>query len=167
MESPYTIDVFIDIDLPGFADEALKNECPWVLDEQKTIERLSKLVEFILSQEKVRSGAEVSVTLATPEYIHELNRENRGVDSSTDVLSFPCDSPDDTDDEIILLGDIVIAPSIVYKQSREYGTTYTEELDLLITHGTLHLLGYDHIEDSDAEIMQAKERQLRGMWESR
>ena len=160
----YTVDVSIDPSFHDLAVSTLADECDWLVDDSRVEDYLVELVGFLLSRQEVRAGAEVSVTLATDERVHELNREHRGIDRTTDVLSFPCDEPDDMVDEVILLGDIVIAPAVAWRQSREYGTTFLEELTLLTTHGVLHLLGYDHIEDDEAEVMEARERELREAW---
>ncbi len=160
----HVVDVNIDPSFHELALSTLCGECDWLADDSKVESYLAELVRFLLAKQKVRSGAEVSVTLATDERVHELNLAHRGIDRTTDVLSFPCDDPDDIDDEVILLGDIVIAPAVAWRQSREYGTTFLEELTLLVTHGVLHLLGYDHIEDDEAEVMEARERELRAAW---
>lgn len=100
-----------------------------------------------------REGAEVGITLTDEETIHRLNREWRGVDAPTDVLSFPMakEEPglpmepagaDDAPPE--LLGDVVICLPIALRQAAEYGHSSTREVLYLAVHGLLHLLGFDH-----------------------
>lgn len=106
--------------------------------------------------------AEVSLTLVDDVRIHELNREFRGVDRPTDVLSFALqeeteDEPDILDYEDDLLGDIVISVERVRAQAVEYGHSFERELVYLAVHGTLHLLGYDHEEEEDRAEMRRQE----------
>jgi probable rRNA maturation factor len=87
------------------------------------------------------------------------------VEGPTDVLSFGCDDPEPVDsDEPIAIGDVVIAPEIAQAQATDLGTTVESELDLLLVHGVLHLLGYDHDSDEDAAVMQARERAVLAAW---
>ncbi len=102
---------------------------------------------------------ECNILLCDNEYIRKLNREQRGIDRATDVLSFPMfefDKPD----VLCPLGDIVISLNTARAQAFEYGHTLTREICFLALHGTLHLLGYDHIEDADREKMEAKQREI-------
>ena len=129
---------------------------------------VEKLATFVIESEDMPASTEVSITFTTDERIHELNREFRGIDRATDVLSFECDGLDDdfayiddeTSDQAFELGDIVIAPDVAQRQTTEFGTTFSDELSLLIVHGLLHLCGWDHIEDDEAEQMEAREREL-------
>lgn len=91
-------------------------------------------------------GAELGLTLAGPARVRSLNRKHRGVDRTTDVLSFPLyDSPKDFPRRgPVLLGDIVINPQLVERRAREYGVPFRDELRRLMVHGLLHLLGHDH-----------------------
>jgi probable rRNA maturation factor len=96
----------------------------------------------------------------------ELNERYRGIAGPTDVLSFECDDlcAATDPDEPVTIGDVVIAPEVAEEQAREYGHTVEEELNLLLVHGVLHLLGYEHEEDEDAVVMQARERALLTAW---
>ena len=97
------------------------------------------------------------------ERIRELNAEWRGRDVATDVISLECERPDDPDlapGEPCELGDIVLAPDYIARQAARFGTTAADEFRLLLVHGTLHLLGYDHLEDDEAEVMEAREDAL-------
>jgi len=90
-----------------------------------------------------------------------LNERYRGIQGPTDVLSFGCDDPCAVEsDEPITLGDVIVAPEIAERQAAEYGHTVEEELNLLLVHGILHLLGYVHETDEDAAVMQERERVL-------
>lgn len=122
------------------------------------------LARFVIEREGMPEATEVSVSFVTDGAIHELNREWRGVDRPTDVLSFECDGVDDdmpvAEGGPFELGDIVVAPDVAQAQAPEYGLSFADELSLLVTHGLLHLCGYDHMEDGEAAEMEAREREL-------
>ena len=124
------------------------------------------LARFVITREEMPESTEVSISFVTDEAIHELNREWRGIDRPTDVLSFECDGVDDEIDASRLdemgfeLGDIVVAADVAERQAPEYGMTFPDEMSLLITHGLLHLCGYDHMEPGEAEEMEGREREL-------
>ena len=121
-----------------------------------------KTIEEVLSVEDFTSDVEVSLTLVDKDEIHTLNRDYRGVDRPTDVLSFPMDDeifPGEEDVDLIL-GDIVICLDIAKAQAEEYGHSLDRELSYLICHSTLHLLGYDHMEDDEKAIMRGKEKEI-------
>lgn len=113
---------------------------------------------------------EVGLTLTDDDYIQKLNYEYRGKDTPTDVLSFAMndtlkdnDAPqilNDPQDLEILLGDIVISLETAARQADEYGHSLLRELAFLVTHGILHLLGYDHAEEADRNEMQQEEKHL-------
>ena len=107
-------------------------------------------------------NAEVSVTLTDDEHIHKLNREYRGVDRPTDVLSFALTESDEPTveggPETEILGDLILSVERVAAQAEEYGHSLKRETAFLTVHGMLHLLGYDHIEDEDREEMEAEQR---------
>lgn len=106
--------------------------------------------------------AEVSVTLTDDEHIHKLNREYRGVDRPTDVLSFALTESDEPTveggPETEILGDLILSVERVAAQAEEYGHSLKREAAFLTVHGMLHLLGYDHIEDDDRKEMEAEQR---------
>ena len=111
--------------------------------------------------------AEVSVTVVGGEEIRELNRDYRGKDSVTDVLSFPqFDDHDELAEDLLsdeyttLVGDVVICYDRAVSQSEEYGTGITRELVYLFVHSILHLMGYDHEEDEERRIMRAREEEI-------
>lgn len=101
---------------------------------------------------------EVSVSIVTPEEIKVLNREYREVDQVTDVLSFPMEF--EMDLPIKLLGDIVINIEKIKSQALEFNHSEERELSYLTVHSMLHLLGFDHIEDGEREVMRKKEKEI-------
>jgi probable rRNA maturation factor len=113
----------------------------------------------------IEPHTEVSVVLADDGYIHQLNRQYRGKDCSTDVLSFALNEGEEPQivngPEEVLLGDIIISLETAARQAEEYGHSLERELAYLTTHGILHLLGYDHMtEDEKAEMRQEEEHIL-------
>ena len=131
---------------------------------------VEELVTFALREEGCPDNVEVSVSFVDDARIAELNEEFRGKAGPTDVLSFECDGVDDEAPEDVAeapffeLGDIVIAPDVAERQTKEFGTTFEEEVSLLLVHGTLHLCGYDHIVDEEAEVMEAREDAILAAW---
>jgi probable rRNA maturation factor len=125
-----------------------------------------RLAHFVLEREDAPDAVELSIALVEIDEIAELNARYRGKAGPTDVLSFPCDDPCAIvgPDEPVALGDVVIAPEAAVRQASELGHTVEEELNLLLVHGVLHLLGYDHEADEDAAAMQARERVLLDAW---
>jgi len=108
---------------------------------------------------------EVSVRLTSDEEVHALNKQYRGKDKPTNVLSFPMVQPDlidtvtqNSDDGEVLLGDIVLAHGICVAEAAERGIPVAHHLSHLVVHGTLHLLGYDHGTDEEGDAMEEIER---------
>ena len=102
---------------------------------------------------------EVNVTVCDDETIKEINKEHRGIDKPTDVLSFPFldfDSPE----TLTMLGDIIISRDTAYRQADEYGHSPKREFCFLAAHSALHLLGYDHETEEEREEMEAKQREI-------
>lgn len=130
------------------------------------LEAFTELAAFALEREGAPDVVEVSIAIVDSEEIAQLNQSYRGKDGPTDVLSFPCDEPTMAvgPDESITLGDIVIAPEVAEAQALELGHTVEHELNLLLVHGVLHLMGYDHIKDADAQVMQARETSILEAW---
>lgn len=126
-------------------------------------DEFERLVNLVLSEEGVERPCMVSVSIVSDEHMHELNLEWRDVDRPTDVLSLECERPDDPDlapGEPCELGDLVLAPAYIERQAADFGTTPADETRLLTIHGLLHLLGYDHLDDDEAEVMEAREDEL-------
>lgn len=123
-------------------------------------EEIESICAFVLGKEGVLRDVEVSISIVDEGEMHELNRSWRGIDRTTDVLSFECDSAFDEsipEDEPLELGDIILAPAVIARQAPTFGNTAADEFRLMLVHGMLHLLGYDHIELADAEVMEARE----------
>jgi len=127
-----------------------------------------RLATFVLEREEAPEAVELSIAVVALAEMTELNERYRSKTGPTDVLSFPCDDPCAVvaPGEPVTLGDVVLAPEVAESQAAEYGHTVEEELNLLLVHGVLHLLGYDHVADEDAEVMQARERALLTAWAS-
>ena len=104
--------------------------------------------------------AELSIVLCDDAFIHPLNRDYRGKDRPTDVLSFPQREGEKSDPDDPVLGDIVLSVERARAQANERGHSLETEMRVLLVHGILHLLGYDHEEDDDAEAMEAEERRI-------
>ncbi|MEF9841476.1 MAG: rRNA maturation RNase YbeY [Raoultibacter sp.] len=135
---------------------------------------LKELTEFVLSSQDEPFNTEVSISFVTDDAIAQLNEEYRGKQGPTDVLSFECDGAMDdleaslqVEAPVFELGDVVIAPDVAEAQTKEFGTTFEEEISLLLVHGLLHLCGYDHIDDDEAQRMESLESELLEAWEAR
>ena len=116
-----------------------------------------------LDCEEFDEPATVDVTFVSNRKIREYNREFRNVDRETDVLSFPFAEEEyytDPDSGDVMLGDIVISLEKAAEQAAEYGHSYEREVGFLTVHSMLHLLGYDHIEEADGDIMRAHEKAI-------
>jgi probable rRNA maturation factor len=108
-------------------------------------QRVVDAVHYVLAKHRIEPGTALSVVLADDDYVQGLNRQYRGVDAPTDVLSFPADPlPAEVEDEPPYLGDLIIAYPYSARQAAQTGHALDDELVLLVIHGTLHLLGYDH-----------------------
>jgi probable rRNA maturation factor len=140
--------------------------------------RWIKLAEAVLADEGIRGETEVSILFVDENAISDLNNRFLGKDGPTDVLAFPIDeepveggrSPDSggtgpgynpsPEEAPTLLGDVVICPVVAHRNAPEHAGTFEDELALLLVHGLLHLLGMDHEDPDEAEVMEAKERDL-------
>lgn len=126
---------------------------------------IRKVVQAVLENEMVKHDVDVYVTLTNNEEIHKINKEYRNVDRPTDVLSFPMYEREEIENlkgdnlsvQEEILGDIIVSIEKVKEQAEEYGHSFERELAYLITHGCLHLLGYDHMIDEEKEIMRKHE----------
>lgn len=105
-----------------------------------------------------KENVELSIRVTDREEISELNKTYRNKDGATNVLSFPAELPAEL--ELPLLGDLVICAPVVEDEAKQQGKTLQAHWAHMIIHGTLHLLGYDHIDDTDAEIMENLEIKL-------
>ncbi len=151
-------------------------------DEQDTVTvevtRWVRLAQLVLHAERVDPDAELGLIFVDEATIADLNHRFLDATGPTDVLAFPIDEelptagrdPDeggrgpgstaDTNEPPVVLGDVVVCPAVAQRQADVTGTPLDNELALLVVHGVLHLLEYDHAEPADAERMQRREREL-------
>ena len=152
-------------------------------DEQSEVDvdtlRWVRLARDVLDAEGVGGDVEMSMLFVDEPAMAELNRRFLGSEGPTDVLAFPIDedvieagrSPDsggpgpgtlaqEASEVPIVLGDVVLCPSVAQRQAPEHAGTYDDEMALLVVHGILHLLGMDHADDKGAEAMERREREL-------
>lgn len=141
--------------------------------------RWRDLAVHVLEDKGVRGDAELSLLFVDEGTMAGLNQRFMGEDGPTDVLAFPIDEgwsepgrwpdagtsgpdrePPDPREGPVLLGDVVICPSVARRNAAEHGATYEDELALLVVHGVLHVLGRDHADAGEAAAMQAEERDL-------
>lgn len=114
---------------------------------------LNKLINHALKKLKIKNAI-FSIIFIDDEKMHEMNKKYRGIDRTTDVLSFALEDNDDfVNSDVRILGDIYISIPKMKSQAREYGHSEKRELSFLTIHGLLHLLGYDHQIKEDEEIM--------------
>lgn len=130
-------------------------------------EDLKKVAKEVFKLEEINDDLELSLTFVDKDEMHRLNKEYRGVDKPTDVLSFPIY---ENKEELVeaeknykgvfepVLGDIVICMDIAKDQAKDFGHNLERELMYLSCHSILHLLGYDHMIDEDKKIMRNKEK---------
>jgi probable rRNA maturation factor len=125
---------------------------------------LEAFVEAVLKTEGVDDNAALAVTFVNTEDIADLNERFMGAMGPTDVLSFPIEDaspghpPHSADDgPPLVLGDIFICTDVVEAHATEYGVTFDEELFLMVVHGVLHILGWDHVVESEAVAMESRE----------
>ena len=142
------------------------------------IEKVAKKVsQAVLESEKCPYDMQVSLLITDDEGIKEMNSEFRGIDSATDVLSFPnisyeepgdfsvCEGEQkvdivDPESGLIVLGDIVINENRVREQAEEFGHSQEREFAFLVAHSMLHLCGYDHMEEDEAKVMEKKQEDV-------
>jgi len=147
-------------------------------DHPVAVDRWSALARSVLEAEGISGDTEVSLLFVDEPTIASLNERFLGKAGPTDVLSFPIEdeversgrSPDqggtgpgtiETDtDRLLLLGDVVICPSVAARNAVDHGVGLDDELALLVVHGILHLLGMDHEVIAEAEVMERREQQL-------
>ena len=128
---------------------------------QEIIDNVTKAAEMVGKLYGVENG-EVSVTLTDNTYIHTLNRQYRGIDRPTDVLSFALNESEEPEIDggldVNVLGDLIISVERAEEQAADYGHSVRREMAFLTVHGMLHLLGYDHMEDEERAEMEAEQR---------
>jgi probable rRNA maturation factor len=125
---------------------------------------IERAVQTVLRLEAAPSGASLSVVITDDDEIRSLNRQFRGVDAPTDVLSFADDAPDlpfvDASGEPPYLGDVVLSFPRAQAQAAEQAHSAAQEVYLLVVHGVLHLLGYDHAEPEKKSVMWARQETI-------
>jgi probable rRNA maturation factor len=151
-------------------------------DEQSDVdldlERWTRLAELVVREEKVPGTAELSLLFVDRETIAELNERFLGGTGPTDVLAFPMDddlvmpgrqpdqggrgpgAPAEGGEPPTLIGDVVVCPSVAASQAPGHGATMDDEIALLVVHGVLHLLNYDHADPVGEAAMQKRQREL-------
>lgn len=144
----------------------------WSADLEKTVR---DVCNEVLDTEECSFDAQISLTLVDNEAIREINKEQRGIDRPTDVLSFPMlefdengdclDADYEMDGDFVVLGDIVISMERAREQSKEYGHSFKREIAFLTAHSMLHLLGYDHVDDPVGEkiMFEKQDKVLNGL----
>ncbi|WP_420637485.1 rRNA maturation RNase YbeY [Candidatus Poriferisocius sp.] len=125
-------------------------------------DRWAELLRRVLVAEGVVAPWEAGLWFVDADRMATLNADHRGVEGPTDVLAFGADdgSALRADGEPRLVGDVVICPAVAAANAAAHGRTVEDELALLVVHGGLHLLGYDHVDDGDARQMQQREQEL-------
>lgn len=125
------------------------------------------LAELVVADEGFPESSEVTLLLVSDDEMGSYNERFLTRPGPTDVLAFPVEDlkpgvpPErDTNDPPLLLGDIIVAPGYISRQAKEYGVTFDDEISLMVVHGLLHLLGYDHQTDEQAEAMETREREI-------
>lgn len=146
---------------------ALNNMQDMYPDTEKLDALARRVLGRIALDRELDEDMEVGVLWVDDSYIHTLNKQYRGKDCSTDVLSFALreqmeEEPAVMEDpfEEMLLGDIVISLETARRQAEEYGHTLEREVAFLLVHGMLHLLGYDHDKDEDRLVMEQEQEKI-------
>jgi len=128
---------------------------------------LADLAEAVMTAEGLAPDTAVSITFVDPATIEELNRTHMGKIGPTDVLSFPIEDAApgqppraSADGPPLVLGDVFIAPAVVRSNAERDGVAFDDEMALMVVHGLLHLLGWDHVNDDDAIAMEKREGEL-------
>lgn len=138
-------------------------------ENNKYEEIIEKVISQCFKEEKLEnSKLYISITLTTPDNIHQINEQYRNVDRATDVLSFPMFEKEEIEEKIQknefehedILGDIVISVEKVEEQAKEYGHSFEREFAYMLVHGFYHLMGYDHIKEDDKLKMRPKEENI-------
>lgn len=130
-------------------------------------EKIKQIIQTCFQEEKLENkNVYVSIILTVPEEIRKRNKQYRGIDKATDVLSFPMFEREEIpnikmkQNEYDVLGDIVISIEQVKIQAEEYGHSFERELSYMVVHGFYHLMGYDHIEEQEKQEMRKKEEMI-------
>lgn len=140
------------------------------IEEKKEYEAIIKkvLLQCFKEEKLENSKLSITITLTTPNQIHQINKEYRGIDKATDVLSFPMFEKEELEQKIKnndfihedVLGDIIISIERVEEQAKEYEHSFEREFSYMLVHGFYHLMGYDHIQEADKIKMRPKEEKI-------
>lgn len=141
------IDITIILDSPRWAD---------LLPHHEDIIR-DVVNNTLLAVGKTAENAQLSVVLADDEFLQRYNKQYRGKDHATNVLAFPADNSIHFADDIVNYGDILIALSTVEWEATEQGKPFADHFKHMLVHGVLHLLGYDHQDEQEAQKMEGLE----------
>ena len=129
-------------------------------EEIKELETIEKLLVYAIEYEKL-NNLEFSIIIVDNKKIHEINKEFRGIDRPTDVITFALEDNEDFPEmETRVLGDIYISLDKAKGQALEYNHSFLRELSFLTIHGFLHLLGYDHMKEDEEKIMFNKQEEI-------
>ncbi|WP_125152557.1 rRNA maturation RNase YbeY [Clostridium rectalis] len=148
-----------------------------IIIDESFEQSIENIINYVLKIEEVEIDYEVSLIFVDNESIKKINRDNRGIDKVTDVLSFPMLNypegkvfkevykgyefkDEDLDENRLVLGDIVLSLERSKEQSVEYGHSFLRESFYLTVHSVLHLLGYDHMKDEDKNLMRRREEEI-------
>ena len=123
-------------------------------------DKLADVIKTVLETEGLSLAYEVSISFVDKDEIHRLNKEYRGVDRPTDVLSFPMDADFFIEGIDTMLGDIVICMDIAKEQAEEFEHSLDREIMYLTAHSCLHLLGYDHMDKEEKLAMRSREKEV-------
>lgn len=121
------------------------------------------LLDYGISYMELNPECEISLSFVDVQEMEELHIKWMQEDGPTDVLSFPMDIPENKD-EVVTLGDIVIAPAVAAKQATDAGHSVEHEMYILATHGLLHILGYDHADPDEEKVMFALQEKIVKEW---
>lgn len=133
------------------------------------LEQIRQWVTDVLAAEGYPETAELSVILLSEQAMADLHTHALGKEGPTDVLSFPIENlrpgqvPEETGPPIVI-GDVFLAPAYIRRQAEQLEVGEKDELALMVTHGVLHCLGYDHAEEAAAVVMEQKEQDLLARW---
>ena len=131
-----------------------------VKEEIKELDKINDFLNFVVKKEHLENCL-FNIIIVDNDYIHKLNKEYRGIDRPTDVISFALeDEENNVKLDFRVLGDIYISLDKAYEQAKSYNHSFLRELSFLTIHGLLHLLGYDHMDKEEEEIMFKKQEDL-------
>ncbi len=127
---------------------------------------ITSLLDYGIEYMELNPQCEISLSFVDVQEMEELHIKWMQEDGPTDVLSFPMDMPEGKDD-VVTLGDIVIAPAVAAKQAATAGHSVEHEMYILATHGLLHILGYDHADPDEEKVMFTLQEKIVKEWSQR